>query len=259
MKKQGYPVERRADDLRVSAYHLPYLLSTNDIMIDLSPYGWEMEDSREVKKRYQLNRSENIQGILKSPGGKEYVFYQFMSRTSAKNIEKTVSELNKNQFTDYMMFTKGGSSFKSLLEKFTTGAGIKVSKYQSLKLFPYVFAKYYLRAFEDEERILEFVEDYGVSTVSFKTHFKNQKSGLNLIVDYNNQEYYFVNLLDTDMKKIYNIKQYRKEDYERNGRKVLVLTNNQLSKSHKEALKDTHHVEYLIIDHNEMIDYLLMV
>jgi len=38
------------------------------------------------------------------------------------------------------------------------------------------------------------------------------------------KEKYLVNLLDTDLVKIYNIRQYRKEMYELDGRKVLIIS-----------------------------------
>lgn len=44
LREQGVPVERRADELRVNIRRLPFPLSTNDVMIDLERYGWEMND-----------------------------------------------------------------------------------------------------------------------------------------------------------------------------------------------------------------------
>ena len=71
LREQGVPVERRADQLRINIRHLPFLLSTNDVMIDLEAYGWQMKDSRKVKEKFELNRGANVQGMLKSPRGTE--------------------------------------------------------------------------------------------------------------------------------------------------------------------------------------------
>lgn len=65
-----------------------------------------------------------------------------------------------------------------------------------------------------------------------------------------------VNLFDTDLAEIYNNRQYRKEIYELDGRKVLVITTSMTRHMHEQLLGEIHHIEYLEIDSGDFIDYL---
>ncbi len=102
----------------------------------------------------------------------------------------------------------------TIVEHLSTNTSIIV-QCQSLKVFPYTFAKYYLRHFEDEQNVMKFLEDYEIYDLSFKTDFKDTRKktydGLERIVRHEGEEKYLVNLLDTDLVKIYNIRQYRKK------------------------------------------------
>src|SRR5699024_5489837 len=49
LRKQGYPVERKARDLRIRKLHLPSTLHIYDLFFSLEKRGWKMTDSRDVK------------------------------------------------------------------------------------------------------------------------------------------------------------------------------------------------------------------
>ncbi|WP_262173255.1 replication-relaxation family protein [Saccharococcus sp. Marseille-Q5394] len=259
LRKQGVPVERRADQLRINVRHLPFLLSTNDVMIDLEAYGWQMEDSRRVKAKFELNRGANVQGMLKSPRGTEYLFYMFLHGVGMKNLMKVSNELMDVSNPNYILFAKSAASYKTIVEHLSTNTSVIV-QCQSLKVFPYTFAKYYLRHFDDEQNVMRFLEDFKVHDLSFKTDFKDTRrkiyDGLERIVRHEGEEKYLVNLLDTDLVKIYNVRQYRKEMYELDGRKVLLITTSMTRPMHEQLLGEIHHVDYLEIDSRKLIDYL---
>lgn len=258
LRKQGVVVERSADQLRVNIRHLPFLLSSNDIMIDLEKYQWAMKDSRQVKVAYGLNRGANVQGMLTSPREVGYLFYMFMHGISKMNLNKTAKEIKESNYPNYMVFAKSQNSFTTIVNVFSADDGLIV-KCESLKIFPFVFAKYYLRLFEDENNVMKFLEDYEIYDLSFKTSSVSgmkQHDGLKRVVRHNGEEKYLVNLLDTDLVKVYNIKQYRKEMYELDGRKVLVVTTSNTRALHEQLLASIHHVDYLEIDTGDLVDYL---
>ncbi|KRG16848.1 hypothetical protein ACA29_02915 [Lederbergia galactosidilytica] len=81
--------------------------------------------------------------------------------------------------------------------------------------------------------------------VGFKEELQGEavkQDGLATVVWHEGKEKYFVNLLDTDLKKVFNMRQYRKEKYMQDGRHLLVLTQNGF---HRELLEEIRHVELL--------------
>lgn len=254
LRKQGYPVERKAYDLRVSKLHLPFLLSANEIMIHLERYGWQFKDSRYIKGSHNLNRSSNVQGALISPHHDMYVIYTVLHEISDKNLEKIAREIEDHDFDNYILFAKSSSSFTEIVERYSSQK--TVINCSSLKIFPYSYGKKYLSKYPNEESIKQFLETHPEHNLTFKTHFKSSKKqdGLNVVVQQNGgEEKYYVNLLDTDLMKVYNMLQYRKEEYEREGRKLLVITNPQLYPIHKHILRNIQHIDFLVINTNELI------
>ena len=158
-----------------------------------------------------------------------------------------------------ILFAKSVASYMTIVEHLSTNTSIVV-QCQSLKVFPYTFAKYYLRHFEDEENVMKFLEDYEIYDLSFKTDFKDTRKktydGLERIVRHEGEEKYLINLLDTDLVKIYNIRQYRKEMYELDGRKVLVITTPMTGHTREQLLGEVHHIDFLEIDTGDLINYL---
>lgn len=126
-------------------------------------------------------------------------------------------------------------------------------------------ATHIMRTFEDEKEIRSYVSGVFEDEIVFKklldfTEVNAKYSGLNCIVEHRGEEKYFVNLVDNDLKKVFNIQQYRKEDYELDGRKVLVYVINDMKKDlYEEVFQNYHHVEYLIADTKEILDYLTSI
>ncbi len=260
LRKQGYPVERRADDLRVRTYHVPYLLTTNEIFLRLQQAGWTIWDSRYVKHTFNLNRADNVQGIVTSPKGAAYVVYTFLYGISAKNLAKTVREMEMHRtdertqsgeryFDNYALFAKGQDSFIRVIDRLMDSRAML--QCNSIKVFPLGFGKSYVPEFaDDQERLHQYLEQ--TENLTFKPSVKagNHPKGFHHIVQHNGEEKYFINLLDTDIVKINHVLAYRKDRYMRNGRKVLVLTHAGLRPTHERLLKHIHHVEFLLIEQN---------
>ncbi|OZU89040.1 hypothetical protein CIL03_08460 [Virgibacillus indicus] len=253
LRKQGYSIERRAYDLRVRIRHLPFLFMTNEILMTLRQSNWEVQDSRDAKKQHNLNRGVNIQGIVKNSSDKEFVLYSFLENTSIKNVEKIASEIAMHKFRDYLFICRGGGSFQSIINRFKDSD--EVVKSQSFKVFPRGLGKDYLTAFEgSEKKFNSYLEKVLKPKLFFKTSFKSRKvfKGLNQVVSHNGEEKYLVNLLDSDLVKIYNIKRYRKEDFGMDGRKVLVVTEPNLKAIHQNLLESVHHVDFIEVTQGEI-------
>jgi hypothetical protein len=138
LQKQGIRVDRKAEDLKVTRSFLPYLLSANDLMIDLAPFGWTMRDSREIKSMYGLNRGNNIHGSLLSLNGTEYGFNIFMSRSMPKYVMKVVREIKESAIHNFIIFRKGQVSFSDFISQ-ATNPGQQLITGGSLKVTPYTF------------------------------------------------------------------------------------------------------------------------
>jgi|GEM_PF-3244815 len=272
LRKQGYPVERRADDLRVRRFHLPFVLSTNNILVKLEQAGWTVQDSRNVKRQYNLNRSSNVQGIITSPAGPAFTIYTFMHSTSAKNLAKIIREMDQHQsdvttktgeryFDAYAFFARGQESYDQVVNRLLDSRAIR--ECESLKVFPQTFGIQYLLTFRASETALQkesehqFKNDLSFMSDHTNSEGRHHPEGLNQIVQYQGDEMYFINLLDTDVVKIKHILQYRKDRYERDGRKVLVLTHPGLRPKHEELLQHVHHVEFLDVSTDFMNQALL--
>lgn len=263
LKGRGYTVERSADDLRTNKRHLPYLLHANDIFIDLEPFGWTMQDSRAVKRKYHMNRGNNLQGILKSPNGNEFIFYVLMESTTEKTLARIASEIASNSKIDrmrteiptsnYIIFVKGQKAYQQVVSYFYSNKEI-ITTTQQLKVMPTTFAKMYLSKFYDQQKLFDFLlgeEIYDITERALPGLKKSHK-GLSTIVRHNGEEKYLVNLLDSDLIKIFDMHAYRKEKYLMDGRKILTLTTNNLLSFHAEMLKPIQHAELYPIDYRSL-------
>lgn len=257
LQEKGLPISHLAHHLKVNHIRVPYLLMTNDLFVDLARYGWSLVDSRDTKKRFQLNRKDGIQGLLKHEVTKiEYGIYVFLKGSTYKTIEGAIQEIHKYSYiSDFMLFTRGSETFNKLASRLLENDnGNTVAKKSSIKLFPHTFGRQYLRHFWDEEQVLSYVErTYGIRRIEQMDRSEAAWDGMTTIVEYMDEEMYFINLMDSDLKKIFEIRQYRQEKYEKDGRKVLVLSQ---IPNHKEWLSEVHHVEYLTVDHRALASYM---
>jgi len=246
LQKQGIPADRKAEDLKVTRRFLPYLLSANDIMIDLAPFGWAMRDSRETKSLHRLNRSSNIHGSLISPDGTEHAFYIFMSRSLPKSIMKVVREIKESPMHHFFIFTKGQASFHDFISE-AIDPGKELITGGSLKVMPYTFGKTYVQFQGNEHNMLHLLSAHGITRLPEKPP---PYSPFDYVVQHNGQEKYLVNLLDTDLMKVYSLRKYRKETSVQDQGRLLVLTH--MQEFHRQLLKDIHHIEYEDIHPSEI-------
>lgn len=253
LNQADFKTSRTADQLRVSEYYLPYILSLNDLYLRVEPHGWEVINSRDVKAKFNLNRGDNIHGMLISPDGTKYGIYIFLNSVIEYNMKKIKSEISRYNNTDFpnmLILCKNEDGFNQVvseLHEFTD-----IVKYVTFKVLPFGFGIKYLKTFGSKYKELDFLSNFGVTPYP-EADISEAPMGLETVVIHEDEEKYLVNMLDNDLEKLRTIRNYRKERYEFDGRKVLIVTN--MDKVIPELLEDIHHIDYLHIAYAEMADY----
>ena len=264
LRKNGYSVDSTADDLKVTRYRIPYLLTANELALSLTNAGWKYKDSREIKKSYDLNKTDILQGsLINSNKDKEYALYILFKKVYRDTLSRIKSEINRNRFENVLLTTRGELSFRSVIKSFMNSDD-RVIKGGSVKVLPFGFAKIYLTISSDNKQMHQsFINKQGIKILESYSNKSSSESKVvyDYLVSHNGEEKYFIDLLDNDLMKIHDLKYYRKEDYERDGRKVLVLTSNAdfHLNFHKQILDHVHHIDYLSIDPKQVVTYANLI
>lgn len=138
-----------------------YLAQVNNIYAELTPYGIHVYDSREWKKKYNLDRTTSIRGGIKLPDGTEYGFYLLApSRTltveenglktkifddyevSDYALERTMKELESiaegNSGMDrVIIFCGSESTHEKVVKQIRNEDSRNVSRIQEILVLPY--------------------------------------------------------------------------------------------------------------------------
>lgn len=250
LSKQGIQTKFSSDELRISSNYLPYVLSLNDMSINLTPYGWKVFDSREVKRSYGLNFSEKVDGMLESPNGEKYTVYIFINPYTRHNLQQVKGEIERNsRFQRILFLAKSKEAFEQIINEFNSY--LHIVQYQSFKVLPFNFASKYLKVFNSQEVIFDYLSSYGIELLS---PMEKQQSGLQVIVKHKGKQKYLVNMLDNDLTHLQTILNYRRDKFQRDGRRVLLVTN--LPTVYKQLLSDIHHIDYLRIAQRDLSSYI---
>jgi|SRR5690625_324065 len=207
-----------------------------------------------------LNRRDILHGSLKNPNDdKEYSLYVFLRTVQADTLELVKREIFRNPFENIIVITRGLESFKSVIQSFTDNQN-RLIKGGSIKVLPLQFAQSYFNISSDNRENHEhFLNQLGFKLLSDHSNKMDFETNIEFdyLVEYNGEEYYFMDLLDNDLMKIRIIEEYRKERYDRDGRKVLALTSktNFHLEFHKEKLNYIKHIEYLTVDSGKVVAF----
>ncbi|RKJ46318.1 hypothetical protein D7X33_34320, partial [Butyricicoccus sp. 1XD8-22] len=226
--------------------------------------GWEYTDSRSIKNFHDLNRGDILQGTLSNPDeSREYALYIFLKKVNTNTLVRIKQEIDRNPFENVLVITRGEPSFESVISAFTDSANGRkdmLVKGGSIKVLPFLFAKAYLNISNDHMKQHEyFLSKLGLELLggpSDKNVFETNV-GFDYVVRHNGEEMYFVDLLDNDLMKIQEIRRYRKEEYKRDGKRVLALTSSITAHKefHERMLEDITHIDYLILDPREVVAF----
>lgn len=260
LKDNGYTVNLTADDIRISSYRLPYLLVGNELCIHLRELGWHFTDSRAIKMFKQLNRGDVLHGTITNPGeSKEYSIYVFLKSVLPKTLVRVKKEIMRTPFENVLVVTRGSESYQSVIKSFTDEKDSLI-KGGSVKVLPFQFAKSYLNISSDNRKNHEyFLKKLGLKVLcphSSKNPFETNVR-FDYLVEYKGEEMYFMDMLDNDLMKLNLISEYRKERYERDGRKILVLTSNSSFhyNFHKKSLNHIKHVKFMPLGANQVVSF----
>lgn len=229
---EGFAFSERIQQLDIQPLRVPYLLTINDIAIDLEDEGWIYEDSRAIKSRMGINNGDMIGGIL-SHDNQKYGVYAFMENSSEKNIARLVREVSDYAsfksgsvgITNFMIFKKGGFDLDELILALTEDRSL-ISRVSSLKLFPFDYGKQYLKVFCNDDRyvlenICELDEDFKLLRYLSPHEVNSKYPNLNCVISLLGEEMYFVNMFDNDLKKLAWVWDYHRDHYKADGREVL--------------------------------------
>lgn len=257
LARHGVSVEGYAQNLYVKPVQLHYILSANDIMVDLTQAGWKALDSRGIKKQFNLDDRMNIHGLLIAPDGKQYGFYVLEEGVTRNTLGRIAAEIKDSyaKVQNFIIFTKGARSYNQFIN-FSMNPPLKRVNNEYIKVPP-LYTGYDLkvinsnigrsmyRAHPTEKQWIEALAAY------FKFEIINERTlekrqSFDILVRYKGEEMYFVDLIDTDLTKIRAIQTYTEHRYnEENKRKILVAT---FLKSQWDLIKDKEaYLERLII------------
>jgi len=263
LKEKDYKISHTAYNSRVNKKRLAYTLTANDLIIKMLRKGWSFREAREIKEEHDIHRGNTFQGVLTSPNKEDsYLLYALLHRVQGQTVDRIKYELTtQHKITDVLITTKGQDGFKTVVNSVTNERHPLITGGKALVL-PHAFSAEYLTIFDGNVRKYEdFLKTYDIELLCKSPVEDSSENifGSNVKCDYqiryNGEEYYFVDMLGNDMMKLRDVREYKREDYKRDGRKMLVLTS--AAGFHKEKQQEIlgvmPHVEFLELNFSNMI------
>jgi Replication-relaxation len=278
LARRGMMINDHAGNLYVKPNYLPYVLLANDVMVDLTKAGWEVWDSRKVKREYNLDKGKQIHGLLIAPNGKKYGYYTMAKGIMINNLAKIITEIRDTHeyIGNFIVFSKGKGSHDQFI-KYATDPPAKREggkmiaqkplyigydlKVLPMKLGIGILSKYptrekWIRAlarhigFEVISDISESADNGIEGTGRNGTVRQHSRQSFPTIIRHKGEEKYFVDLTDTNLTLVSKINSYNQHDYIlENKRKVIVTI---FDEQQKEILNlDNPNIELLLLNAND--------
>ena len=273
LEKQGYQTTSTAKENRnAKPDRILAILQTNEVVLELLPYGWKFLDGRDAKRGRTDFQNAILHGSLQNPDRSiEYGFYMLMSENNEETIKTIKNQTPKiTGLANYLIVTRSVKAAKPAMEQLEQ----EIVKRQApnipklhvggkLRVFPASFARAYLTISEDNPGIHEqFLERLGFELLREDRHPDDTRALAKYQLDevvrhpeYPGETFYLANLLDNDLSQIRAIKTYNKDRYEAYGRKVLILTTEASfhGEVHRKWLYGPHYI-FLSIHPQHLID-----
>lgn len=111
--------EVRARDLKLTDKQRSYILDANEIHFKLESVAPKFLNSRQIKKKQQLNRGDLIAGAFESDEG-DYCIYVLQEEPSKQTLDRVLKEIrdNKRGRAAYLIYYKGSAARKSFERAF---------------------------------------------------------------------------------------------------------------------------------------------
>lgn len=239
LARHGMSVEVQSSELYVRPNQMHYLTMANDVMVDLTLAGWEVWDSRKVKREYNLDKKMNISGLLINPEGKRFGYYTLDSAVTIQTLGKIQAEIKDNypRINNFIIFTKGQRSYEQFMEYSFNPPNKRVAN-RLIEQKP-IYTGYDLKVVSSRtgRRLLQKYPSKSEWTHALANHLdfevisetlaeNETRQSFPTVVKYKGEEMYFVDLLDSDITQIRHIQNYSNHDHQWEQRKLLVTSYN---------------------------------
>lgn len=239
LARHGMSVSVHASKLYVRSNHMHYLVMANDVMVDLTLAGWEVWDSRKVKREYGLDQKMNIAGLLINPEGKRFGYYVLDSAVMISTLGKIQAEIKDNysRLNNFIIFTKGPRAYEQFMEYSFNPPKKRVANRLigqkplytgfDLKVISSRTGRRLLQKYPTESDWIHALANHlGFEVISKSTLNHETRQSFPTIVKYKGEEMYFVDTLDSDITQIRHIQNYSDHDFQWENRKLLMTSYN---------------------------------
>ncbi|MGP4073740.1 hypothetical protein ACTWQB_14440 [Piscibacillus sp. B03] len=216
----GYEVDEDVENLYLRPQQLKYVLTANDIMMELEPFGWTTLDSRGVKKKYNMDRRSNILGELQAPDGRTFGFYVLEQNADVRTIGRIQGEIKEyqNVINDFIIFAKGESSYDKFL---FYGQENEVATGYNIKLISLKVGLELLSQFPFEKEYITWLSE------CFNFKYKDQleeseRQSFKTLIEFEGEEMYLVDMTYSDLSVARSINNYNISGYRWEKRRLLV-------------------------------------
>lgn len=227
---------RLAKHIRVEGPQIYYLLDVNDIFLELRDWGWVPLSGNDVKRHYKLNRADMIQGMLTDMSGKRYGVYLVSREPEELAVSKVVSDIRKSPIHSSLIFCKGEAGYK-LVRRMANEMNTLVGG--SFNVLPYNNGVRILKSLRSTGHVINLYKRYG-NNVRRDEHGRR----FSHLIDHNGEEKYIGQLLTGDLMTRFQLARYHRDDYLREGRKVLVLAWSGQREEIEQAYEAYPHIEF---------------
>ncbi|MBG9730752.1 hypothetical protein ABD87_14715 [Lysinibacillus sphaericus] len=254
-------------NIRVSERHLPYVLTANDLGLELQNFDWEYVDSRVAKEQFGFNRNLLLHALFRDVEGREMFYYGFKSKLNKRTSLLVANEIADTSQIQNVLITTKGIKATEMIHEYSNPLRISdktiyvTSNVISLKVMDFDFAKLYFSCFTDDESVIEFVATTYPKWLTLDPDWLSKKNMpyLNTVANINiynqhqqlvdSQKAYIINMLDVDLVKIKAVQQYTVYEKEREKLNVLLLVT-----EHQKPIVEKYftgegylHIQYFVI------------
>ena len=219
LERHGVSVEGQSRNIYVNPHHIPTLIQANKSLVEFENIGWSTWDSRTVKNYYNLDYRSNVQGLVVSSDGYKYGLYTLGENVTNNTIGRIQNEIRRHKevIENYIIVCSNREVYKEFISygylsnedkdrglrnkrDLNTDGDLKVV------LFETFFKK--RKKFKTElDWIKALCKTYGINLISDSIP-EDVRQSFPIIVEYKGQEYYLVDLTDSDLNKYRDIKLY---------------------------------------------------
>lgn len=237
-------------DEKINQYHYKVVnrrvaetILANDVFIELEQNNWEWLDSREVKNKYILNRGGYIMGEIANEELNERLGVFIINHDMKPNFseyEKFFREtlaVSKFGIYNLLILVRSKEMLQHITADFLNREDSPKSSLLKIRVMEIGTAIRYLEAVLPKQNAFQIFNRMGFNYEIIHnpiyldefTQEKRKQFGLEEVIrlkdeQFAGKEYYLVDLLDMDVKKIERLNNVKQEWLEEDNRELLVLT-----------------------------------